>query len=570
MRQQQYRNQRQKQKKNVLWLSSLIGIALLALISAYFYLQYRAISYDIAIINATIHDGTKNSKSFKGGIGIKGDKIVKIWKGRTWFIKPRAVQLIDAKGADLAPGFIDTHSHADLSISNSGNGNISADNFVGQGITTLVVGNCGRSHADIPTFVQSFSHRKSNINIATLIGLNAIRKKIMNELSAPATASEIARMCEMVKAGMKAGALGVSTGLAYPQGIFASRDEMIAQMKVAKEFGGIHTTHMRSEGGEITKAVEEVIDLSQGADIPLLLSHYKVTGLKNCGQFDATENLIAQARSKGMKVYVDQYPYDASSTNLNIFLPDWYLALDKKGKAKIMATPASREKLKNGVAEVMRHEGFKDFKFAAVSYYSPHREWQGRTLDEIDRLHRKSTVSTMDTQLDIFLEMESHGGAQMVYHNICPDVMERIPKEETNMVGTDSAIRYDNGESLPHPRGWGAFPRFIKQFVQEKKLLSLDEAVYRMTGLAAQVFKLGNRGQIQKGYFADLVLFDSKNFKDNSTYDDPFSPPSGIKYVIVNGKIVVDGTNNNPAQSKNGRATIVDVYPGRFIKRGSI
>jgi len=283
----------------------VIGLVLLFIISLF--IKNKTAYYDVAIINAVVHEGTKDGKSFSGGVGIKGAKIAKVWRGRSW-LKPRAGLIIDAKGADLSPGFIDTHSHADLSISNSGTGKIRADNFIGQGVTTVIVGNCGRSHADIPSLAKSFDKRKSNINIATLIGLNAVRKTVMRESSEAASASEIARMSETVKAGMKAGALGVRTGLAYPPGIFASRAEMIAQLKVAKELGGIHTTHMRSEGGEITKAVDEVIDLSKSADIPLLISHYKVTGLKNCSQFEATEKLIAQAREKGMKIYLDYYP----------------------------------------------------------------------------------------------------------------------------------------------------------------------------------------------------------------------------------------------------------------------
>lgn len=560
-------NRRNKhiQTNKLLWFSLFFIVLFAALLSVVLYKKYKADYFDMAIINAIIHDGSKNGKGFKGGIGIRGSKIEKVWSGKSWII-PRAKIIIDAKGADLSPGFIDTHSHADLSISNSGKGKVRADNFVGQGITTLVVGNCGRSHADIPTFTRSFDSRKSNINIATLIGLNTVRKKVMNDSNAPANSSEIARMREIIRDGMKAGALGVSTGLEYPPGIFASKDEMIAQMKVAKEFGGIHTTHMRSEGGEIAKAVEEVIELSNIVDIPLLISHYKVTGLNNCNQFEITEKLISQARAMGMKIYIDYYPYDASSTNLNIFLPKWYLALDQKGKSKIMTTATSREKLKNNIIEIMKSEGFNDFKFAAVSYYLPHHEWQGRTLEEIDRLHRKSTVSTLDTQLDIFLEMESHGGAQMVYHNICPDVMERIPKEEENMVGTDSAIRYENTDALPHPRGWGTFPRFIKHFVQERKLFSLDVAIYRMSGLPANVFKLENRGQIKKGFYADLVVFDSTNIKDIATYSNPFAPPIGIKYVIVNGKIIVDNLTKSSLPN-NSNVNILDSYPGVFVKR---
>lgn len=562
-----YKAYRRGRRKGIRWVLLCGIILLLIVLVGYWYVRFRASIYDLVIINAVIHDGSKAGEGVEGALGIRGARISKIWKGRLW-IKPRAKEVIDAGGMDLAPGFIDTHSHADLSISAGGYGKIRADNFIGQGITTVIVGNCGRSHADIPAFAQNLAKRKSNINIATLIGLNAVRKKVMQESSSSASASEINRMCEMIRSGMKAGALGVSTGLEYPPGIFASRTEIIAQLKTAREFGGIHTTHMRSEGGEIIKAVEEVIDYSQAADIPLLISHYKITGLKNCNQFDTLKKLIAQARAKGLKIYVDYYPYNASSTNLNIFLPDWYLALNRKEKSKFLTTHAGRAKLKEGIKEVVNHEGFYDLKFAKVAYYSPHREWQGKSLDQIDLLYRKVPSSTMDTQLNIFVEMESHGGAQMIYHNICPDVLERIPKEEENMIGTDSAIRYDNGESLPHPRGWGAFPRFIRYFVREKKMLSLDEAIYRMSGLPATVFQLENRGRIQNNYYADLVIFDSKTISDGATYENPFQPPVGIKYVLVNGKVVTRNEPANNAHEVKHNSIILDVYPGVFIKKG--
>ncbi|MDD4239596.1 MAG: amidohydrolase family protein [Desulfotomaculaceae bacterium] len=561
-----HKDRNRKQRKFILW-AILAAIFFSIFSAAYQFLRHWSVSYDIAIINANIHDGTKEGKGYIGGCGIQGNRIVKTWKSRTWFLKPRAKQLIDANGADLSPGFIDTHSHADLSIGNSGKGKIRADNFVGQGITTVIVGNCGNSHVDIPKFVRSFDDRKININIATLIGLNSIRKKVMFESSAPANASEIASMCEMIRGGMKAGALGASTGLAYPPGIFASRAEIIAQLKVAKEYGGIHTTHMRSEGERIKSAVEEVIDLSYSANIPLLISHYKIMGLNNCIQFDSIKKLILQARSKDMTVYVDYYPYTASSTNLSIFLPDWYLAMDRKNKSKYLNSPAGWSTLKAGVKEILQKEGFNDFKFATVAYYPPHRHWQGKTLEEIDRLQRNTTVSSPDAQIDIFLEMENHGGAQMIYHNICPNVMKRIPIEEESMIGTDSAIRYENTESIPHPRGWGAFPRFIKQFVREENLLSLDEAIYRMTGLPSHVFKLENRGRIQEGYYADLVIFDFNTIQDAASYNNPFAPPRGIKYVIVNGSVVVDNSKSSTKPDNNSGINIRDVYPGVFINR---
>lgn len=551
--------------KILIWSLSLFGTISLLVLCGFFYLRFESPVYDTAIINAVIHDGTGTRKAFTGGVGIKGDKIAAVWSGTSW-PKPRAQRLIDAKGADLAPGFIDTHSHADLSILGT-RGKIRADNFLGQGITTMIVGNCGGSATDISAFAANVKERQVNVNIATLVGLGSVRKKVMKESNQPASHADIAKMCDLVRAGMGAGALGVSTGYAYPPGCFASRNEIVAQLKVAAELGGIHATHMRNEGNAIIAAAEEVLSASKEASIPLVISHIKITGLRNSRHFDGFLRLIAQARAEGMRVQADQYPYDSSSTNLNIFLPEWFLALDRKDQYRTLTTAHTRTKLKEEIGQLVEREGFHDFSFATVSYYRPHREWQGKTLDQIDLLVRRSTTSTMDTQVDIFLEMVSHGGAQMVYRNICPDIMEMIPRKEVAMVGTDSAIRDSNMESIPHPRGWGCFPKFIRYFVTEKRILSLDEAIHRVTGLPAQVFSIKNRGRIEKGFFADIVVFDAKTIEDQATYGNPFQPPLGIKYVMVNGRIAVEAATRNVDGRIHEEMRFLDVFPGMYVSR---
>jgi N-acyl-D-aspartate/D-glutamate deacylase len=214
-------------------------------------------------------------------------------------------------------------------------------------------------------------------------------------------------------------------------------------------------------------------------------------------------------------------------------------------------------------------EGFEDFSFARVSYYSPKRKWQGQMIDRIDRMINGDRTTGMDTQLDMVMEMVANGGAQMVYHNLCTDVMDRLPSVEVNMVGTDSAIRSEDRKSIPHPRGWGAFPRFIRYFVREKGTLSIDEAIYRMTGLPARVFQLDHRGLIREHHFADLVLFDSRKISDRATYEDPFATPNGIRCVVVNGEVVLESDVAHEKAAGNGIQATREVFPGRFLKRVS-
>jgi len=391
----------------------------------------------------------------------------------------------------------------------------------------------------------------------------------MPENNKPADAIQIEKMCELATNGMEDGALGISTGLAYPPGNYASQDELVALLKIARKYGGIHATHMRNEGKEIVRALNEVIEISQYASIPLLVSHFKITGLKNCDKYDKLLEMIKNAKSEGMQIYVDQYPYDASSTDLNIFLPDWYLAMNTKTKMRNLRSPIQRAKLKRDTREIITSEGFKNLKFAIISFYIPHSEWQGKNIDQIAQPNRRSSLSTMDNSIDIILEMESYGGAEIIFHSTCQDVMDRIPVDFENLVSTDSAIHYGEGKNkpLPHPRGWGAFPRFIKYFVNEKKLVSLNDAIFRMTNLPAEVFGLNNRGVIKKGYFADIVLFDPQKIRDEATYENPFLPPSGIIYVLVNGKVVVDNGNNIGYTTEYIAPGVLSVFPGKYIRR---
>jgi N-acyl-D-amino-acid deacylase len=391
----------------------------------------------------------------------------------------------------------------------------------------------------------------------------------MPEINEPADAIQIEKMCELATNGMQDGALGISTGLAYPPGNYASQDELVALLKIAGKYGGIHATHMRNEGKEIVQALNEVIEISQYASIPLLVSHFKITGLKNCGQYDKLLDMIKNAKFDGMQIYVDQYPYDASSTDLNIFLPDWYLAMNTKTKLRILRSSIQRAKLKRDIREIITGEGFKNLKFATISFYLPYSDWQGKNIDQIAQLNRRSFILTMDNSIDIIIEMESHGGAEIIYHSTCQDVMDRIPIDFENLVSTDSAIRYGEGKNkpLPHPRGWGAFPRFLKYFVNEKKLVSLDDAIFRMTSLPAEVFGLKKRGVIKEEYFGDIVLFDSKKIRDEATYENPFLPPIGIIYVLVNGKVVVNNEKNIDSTTGHITPGVLNVYPGKYVRR---
>lgn len=517
--------------------------------------------YDLVIHDAEIIDGT-GAPPFIGSVAVRRDRIVEVRRGHTlWtFLALPAKLTIDGSGLTLSPGFIDTHSHADFSIG-EGSSPIHADNFVQQGVTTIVVGNCGRSSKDIAAFGRLLKRRTVDVNMASLIGLNTVRSLVMKDVPRSPTAVEVATMCGLVESAMRSGAVGASTGYAYVPGRFATENEIRAQLRVVAAFGGIHASHIRDEGAGILQSIAEATGVSGAAGVPVLISHLKISGRRNCSEYGSLlaelTSYAGSPRSRG--IFFDQYPYSASSSSLELYLPTWFLALSHSDRIHAIRTAPAH--LRSDMTQLLAIDGFQDFSFARVASFLPQRGWQGMTIAEIDA-SLMSGHSTVNTQLDLLLRMLEQGGAQMVYHNICEDVMLRLPSDLVLMVGSDSAIRYDDGTGVPHPRGWGTFPRFLRTFAANPGRLGWPEAIRRITDLPAQVFGLRLRGRIKPGYFADLVLFDRAHLRDTATFREPFLRPQGLRYVIVNGQPVIESRSSLVAVE--GVAT--GRCPGRFLR----
>lgn len=516
---------------------------------------------DIVIRNAQVYDGT-GAPPFRGTVAIRGDRIVGVWRHSLPFL-PHGRTTIDAQGGALAPGFIDTHTHVDLSVGD-GRSPIHAENFVWQGVTTIVVGNCGRSPHEPGRLAQIVTRRKSDVNVATLIGLNSVRNRVMKTSSAPASATEIAQMQALVRRGMAEGAVGVSTGYAYVPGRFASEAEVVAQLAVARSAGGVHASHVRDEGASILGAVDEVTRASATAQIPLLISHLKITGSNNCRLYATLLRRFREYQAARGPLYVDQYPYEASSSGLDLYLPDAFLRLSERDRFRMLIN--SPTQFKTTVREQLRKESVQDLSFASIASYVPNVAWRGLSLRQIDERFAGHAVSTFDTQADILIDMLKHGGAQMIYRNLCPDVVESVHRDLVAMVGSDSTIRYNDGESSPHPRGWGTFPRVFSVLVRGRGVLTPEEAIRRMTDLPARFFGLEHRGRIAPGYFADLVLLDLGKIADRATYDQPFLHPVGIRVVIVNGTVEV--AEAAPGWRRKATEAIpTRLLGGRFLTR---
>ena len=493
--------------------------------------------FDMVITNARIVDGTGNPW-FRGSIGIKNGRIVKV--GQFPFFQFEASRasdprVIDAHGQIVAPGFIDVHTHVEDVYNNP-----KAENFIRMGVTSLITGNCGGSELDIKEFLGRIKTKPLAVNLATLVGHNTVRSKAMGLDDRPPTAEEQAKMDALVEQAMKDGAVGFSTGLEYLPGMFAKTNEIVELAKVAQKYGGVYATHMRNEGIDVKKSIAESLTIGEQANIPVEISHFKIADKNGWGQSGETLGMVRAAREKGMTVTVDQYSYTASSTNLDVRLPNWAVAGGRAEGRKRIADPETRKKIVEDMKKNLKEKGFKDYNFAYVASYAPKPEFNGKNIAEIAKIARGK--DKVDDQIDQILEMYDKGGAGMVYRTMSETDVKNIMREPFTMIASDSSVR-EFGVGNPHPRGYGNNARVLGHYVRDEKLITLEDAIRKMTSLPAQTFNLRDRGLIREGLAADLVIFDDAKIADLATFDKPHQYAVGISSVIVNGEMVYDGAN---------------------------
>ena len=512
-------------------------------------------AYDLVITNARIVDGSGNPW-FRADVAIKAGRIVRI--GR---IAPNsATQTIDAKGQILAPGFIDVHTHVE-SIYNLP----SAENFVRMGVTSLVTGNCGSSATNVGQFLGRVTEKPLAVNLATLIGHGSVRRDVMGADDRAPSADELTRMQALVEQGMKDGAVGLSTGLIYVPGTYAKTDEIVALARIAGRNGGVYATHMRNEGDKVADAIRESILIGEQAGLPVEISHFKISNKKLWGQTPMTLGLVREARARGLSVTVDQYAYTASSTSLASRLPSWLHAGGFEEAKKRLADKATRERVISDTKEALKRSGFKDYSFAVVASYGPDKSFNGKSIAEITKQVRNK--SDVTSQIEQMLAMYEAGGASMVYHSMGEDDVKRIMQEPFTMIASDAGVRQLD-DSVPHPRGYGNNARVLGQYVRNLKLISLEDAIRKMTSLPAQTFGFRDRGMIREGFAADLVIFDENAIIDQATFDKPHQYPLGISYVFVNGAVVL--ANNQMTEARPGVALRGSGYTSTTPKEISI
>ena len=488
---------------------------------------------DILIKNGKILDGTGNSWYY-GDIAIQNGKIVGI--GRS--IKFTATKTIDATGLIVAPGFIDVHTH----IEGEEKRQPTADNFIYDGVTSVVTGNCGGSQVNMANYFSMLDSLHLSINVASLIGHNDVRKTAMGSANRDPTEEEMKKMEAIVEQAMKDGAVGLSTGLIYIPGTYSKTEEVVRLAKVASVYHGVYASHMRDEGDSVTQAIEEAMHIGREAKMPVEISHFKLSGQQNWGRSKITVPMIIKAREEGLDVTIDQYPYTASSTSLSTLLPDWVLADGQDSIKAKLAKPDIRKQVTAYMLKRLKKRKLKNFSYPVVASYRADSTFNGKSIEEVNLM--KGRKHKAAEEAETIIEMMEQGGAGMIFHGMSDDDVKAIMKYPYNMFASDASIRI-YGAGNPHPRGYGTNARVLSKYVRDEKIISLEEAVRRMTSLPAQKFQLKNRGILREGFAADIVVFDEQKVQDLSTYDKPHQYSTGFKYVVVNGQLTVDEGKHN-------------------------
>jgi N-acyl-D-amino-acid deacylase len=508
--------------------------------------------FDIVIKNGSIVDGT-GKLIYRADIALKGDRIAKIGE----IEHKEANRCIDVKGLIVAPGFVDVHSHSDIDVLNSPY----EPNKITQGITTEIAGNCGFSlfpilKERINEFkaIMASYNKKGNIdwfdaedyfnkvgklgigfNYVPLVGHGIIRVNAMGFSSEKANEEELEKMKMLVEKCMQQGVWGLSTGLGYMPGCFADTNELIELCKVVAKYGGIYTSHIRNQGEFLIESIKEAIEIGEESGVSVVISHIKAYGRKNWGKIDEAICLIEGARIRGVKIMCDFYPYTSASSTLSYELPKW---LNEGGMNKFIQRISSEDIRKKVMDEM---EALDEISWDKVTICEvktdKNKQYEGKTVSEIAKILGKSDY---DTVFDLIIEEK--GAVNTVCEMMSEEDVKKIANYPYAALGSDAYAVPENKEFKGHPRNFGAFPRFLSRYVSDKKFISLEEAVRRMTSMPAKFFGIKNRGILKEGNYADIVIFDYSEISDEASVKEPMKFSKGIKYVIVNGKIQMDSS----------------------------
>ena len=501
-------------------------------------------SFDLLIKNGRIVDGT-GTPWYEADVGIVGDRITRVGN----LSVATAPQVIDATGLIVAPGFIDPHTHALRGIFDVPN----AESALLQGVTTLTEGNDGSSPYPIDRHYADIQDLRISPNWAVFVGQGTIRQRVIGFGLRKASPQEMVRMKQMVRDAMEQGALGISTGLFYVPGSFTSTEEVIELSKVAAEYNGIYISHIREEAAQLIDSVQETIRIGEEAGIPVQITHHKVIGVENWGASIESLRLVDEARARGVDVTIDQYPYTASQTSINALIPQWAQAGGREEMLNRINSPETYSTIKNEViAKILYDRGGGDPKNVFISRNSWDPNMAGKNLAELTM--EAGMEPTPENAAEIVFDIIRGGGATAVYHAIGPEDVDRIMRHPATAIGSDGPVGVF-GEGAPHPRQYGTFARILGHYVRERGVITLEEAVKKMSSQSARRLGIHDRGLITEGYFADVAVFDAEEIIDRASFEQPHQYATGMKFVLVNGEVVVENgahTGRRPGRILHG------------------
>ncbi|MCK4772406.1 MAG: D-aminoacylase [Candidatus Latescibacteria bacterium] len=514
----------------------------------------KARDWDLLVSGGAVYDGLGNPGQ-EIDIAIKGDSIVLIGQNLD---KSSATYVIEADGLAVSPGFIDVHTHTDVELI----ANPKAESFIRQGITTEISGNCGFSPfpiadaifdeekerlkdeydidldwRDIHGFFRRLEERGIAHNYATLLGQGAVRGEVIGFDDEPPAANDLLQMRALVEENMKAGALGLSTGLEYAPGSYAETPEIIELCREVAKYNGVYATHMRDEGDLLLESIDEAIDIARETGVSLQISHFKIAYPRNWPKVDAAISKIEEAHEDGIDILADRYPYIAGSTSLSFYFPLWALQGTTADFIGRLRNPDLDGRLRNNTDEQERKLGSWDKVVICSVFTEKNKPLEGMNILEAAARDGKAPY---DFMRDLIIEEDNRVG--MITFMMNEPNLQRILSHSLVVIGSDGSAVAPYGilhKGKPHPRFYGSFPRVLGKYAREEGIFPLSQAIRKITSLPAEKFGLDGRGQVRENYFADLVLFDPDTVIDEATWTDPHQYPTGIEYVIVNGKVVV-------------------------------
>jgi N-acyl-D-amino-acid deacylase len=496
--------------------------------------------FDVLITGGRIVDGS-GSAWFYADLGINGDTIAAIGK----LAESSGTVRIEARGKVVAPGFIDIHSHGRRGIFSVP----TAENYLREGVTTIVEGPDGSSPLPLGPFLDRISKTPISVNFGSMVGQGTIRSSVMGLVDRNATPEELEKMKALAAQAMRDGAFGLSTGLFYVPGNFTPTEEVIEIAKVVGRMGGIHISHMREEAGHVTDSVKETIRIGEEGGLPTQITHHKIIGQPNWGQSVETLRLVEEARKRGVDVTIDQYPYTASSTGIAALFPQWALEGGAKATAERLAASDQRAKIKTIIVQKLKLDrGAGDPKNVQIVNCGFDPKLAGKNLSEITKA--RGAEPTFENAAETAIDLLLKGGCSAIYHAINEDDVVRIMQSPYTMIASDGDIPVF-GQTSPHPRSYGTFARVLGVYVRDKHVLTLEEAVRRMSSYPAERLKIWDRGLLRPGMKADVVVFDPETVGDRAQYDHPHQYSVGFHDVIVNGKLALD--NEAVTRERPGR-----------------